>query len=60
MSIRSVKEKTTMIQRIGRRIGIGVMVMAFITPAAFAAGSPTGTDPEPKIVHSILAFFGLA
>jgi hypothetical protein len=49
-----------MLQRISRKIGIGVMVLAFLTPAAFAAGSPTGTDPEPRIMHSILAFFGLA
>jgi hypothetical protein len=47
-----------MFKQIGRKVAICVTLVALVTPAAFA--SPTGTDPEPGVVHTILTFFGLA
>ena len=48
-----------MFERIVRKLAIGVTLIALVTPAAFAA-TPLGTDPEPGVVHVILAFLGLA
>jgi hypothetical protein len=47
-----------MINRITRKLAVGVTLIALVTPAAFA--KQMGTDPEPGVVHSILAFLGLA
>jgi hypothetical protein len=46
-----------MFKSIGRTAAICVTVIALASPA-FA--SPTGTDPEPGVVHTILVFLGLA
>jgi len=46
-----------MMNRIARKLAVGATLVALITPSAFAA---TGTDPEPRVVHAILAFLGLA
>jgi hypothetical protein len=48
-----------MFKQIARTIAIGATLVALVTPAALAA-SPMGTDPEPGVVHAILAFLGLA
>ena len=32
----------------------------FTPPPAVTATAPTGTDPEPQIVHTILSLLGLA
>jgi hypothetical protein len=48
-----------MLRQIGRKAAICVTLVALVTPAAFAS-SPTGTDPEPGVVHTILSFLGLA
>jgi hypothetical protein len=48
-----------MLNQIVRKIAIGATLFALITPVAFAS-TPTGTDPEPGVVHTILAFLGLA
>lgn len=48
-----------MIKQIGRKVAVCLTLVALVTPVAFAS-SPTGTDPEPGVVHTILAFFGLA
>lgn len=48
-----------MLKQIGRKVAICVTLVALVTPAAFAS-SPTGTDPEPGVVHTILVLFGLA
>jgi hypothetical protein len=47
-----------MLKQIGRKVAFCVTLVALVTPAAFA--SPTGTDPEPGVVHTILALLGLA
>ena len=47
-----------MLKQIVRSLAIGATLLALVTPAAFA--SPIGTDPEPRVVHTILAFLGLA
>ena len=48
-----------MLKQIARTIAISATLVALVTPAAFAS-IPTGTDPEPGIVHTILALLGLA
>ncbi|MGB8536427.1 MAG: hypothetical protein WCD57_08440 [Acidobacteriaceae bacterium] len=48
-----------MLKQIARTVAISATLLALVTPAAFAA-TPTGTDPEPGVVHTILAFFGMA
>jgi hypothetical protein len=48
-----------MLKQIARTLAISATLLALVTPAAFAQ-SPTGTDPEPGVVHTVLAFFGLA
>jgi len=47
-----------MLSCIARKLTLGALVLALLTPAAFA--EPLGTDPPPGVVHSFLAFFGLA
>ena len=50
-----------MLKQIARTVAISATLLALITPAAFAASSiPTGGDPEPGVVHTILAFLGMA
>ena len=46
-------------KQIARTVAISATLLALVTPAAFAS-IPTGTDPEPRVVHTILAFLGLA
>jgi hypothetical protein len=46
-----------MLKHVARKLLIGAALIAFVSPAAFAQ---TGTDPEPGIVHVILAYLGLA
>jgi hypothetical protein len=48
-----------MFKRIARTLIIGATLAAVISPAAFAAGDPLGTDPEPGVVHAILVLLGL-
>lgn len=48
-----------MLKQIARTLAISATLLALVTPAALAA-IPTGGDPEPGVVHTILAFFGLA
>jgi hypothetical protein len=49
-----------MLNKIARKLALGVTLAALITPVAFAA-SPTGTDPEPRgAIAIVLAFLGLA
>lgn len=48
-----------MLKQIARTIAISATFLALVTPSAFAS-IPTGTDPEPGVVHTILAFLGLA
>jgi hypothetical protein len=48
-----------MFTRIARTLVIGAALAAMITPAAFAAGDPLGTDPEPGAIHMLLVFLGL-
>jgi len=45
-----------MLKQIARTVAISATLLALITPAAFAS-VPTGTDPEPGIVHTIPASF---
>jgi hypothetical protein len=48
-----------MLKQIARKIAISATLLALVTPAAFAS-IPLGTDPEPGVMHTILAFLGLA
>jgi hypothetical protein len=48
-----------MLKQIARKIAVSATLLALVTPAAFAK-IPMGTDPEPGVVHTILAFLGLA
>ena len=48
-----------MLKQIARKLAIGATMLALVTPAALAS-TPLGTDPEPGVVHAILAFLGLA
>ena len=48
-----------MLKQIARKLAVGATLLALATPAALAS-TPLGTDPEPGVVHTILAFFGLA
>jgi hypothetical protein len=47
-----------MLQRIARNLVIGVTLAALMTPGVFATA--TGGDPRPGVMHTILAFLGLA
>ncbi len=47
-----------MLHCMARKFTLGALVMGLLSPAAFA--EPLGTDPPPRVVHAILAFFGLA
>ena len=47
-----------MLKQIVRTVAISATLLALVTPA-FAA-IPTGTDPEPGMVHTILVFLGLS
>jgi hypothetical protein len=49
-----------MFTRIARKLVIGATLAAMVAPAALA--EVTGTDPEPRpgVVHTILAFLGIA
>lgn len=42
-----------------RTLAVSATLLALVTPAAVAS-TPLGTDPEPGIVHTILAFLDLA
>jgi hypothetical protein len=48
-----------MLKRFARTLVIGATLAAMVTPAAFAAGDPLGTDPEPGMVHVLLVMLGL-
>jgi hypothetical protein len=48
-----------MMKQLARKIAVSATLLALITPVAFAK-TPLGTDPEPGVVHTILAFLGLA
>jgi len=45
-----------MMPSIARKLTLGALALALLTPAAFA--EPLGTDPPPRLVRAILAFFG--
>jgi hypothetical protein len=48
-----------MLNKVARKLAVGLTLAALITPVAFA--SPTGTDPEPRgTIAVILEFLGLA
>jgi hypothetical protein len=47
-----------MLKQIARKLAIAATAVALVTPAAHA--TPTGTDPEPGTIHTILVFLGLA
>ena len=46
-----------MLKHLASKLMIGAALLAFVTPAALAQ---TGGDPEPGVIHTILAFLGLA
>jgi hypothetical protein len=48
-----------MLKQIVRTAAITATLLALVTPAAFAS-IPTGTDPEPGVANTVVAFFGLA
>jgi hypothetical protein len=47
----------TMLKNLACKLTIGAALLALVTPAALAQ---TGGDPEPGMVHVILAYLGLA
>jgi hypothetical protein len=47
-----------MLNGIRRKLAVCFTLVALATPAALA--SPTGTDPEPTVIHTILSMLGLA
>ena len=49
-----------MLKHVTRKLAIAATIVALVTPVAFAASTPTGTDPEPGVVHTILVLLGLA
>ena len=49
-----------MLKQVSRTFATAAMILALTAPAAFANTTPTGTDPEPGVVHIILVFLGLA
>jgi hypothetical protein len=49
-----------MLKQVSRKLAAAAMIVALVTPAAFAGNTPTGTDPEPGVAHIILVFLGLA
>jgi biotin transporter BioY len=46
-----------MLKRIARKLVIGAALAAMVAPAALA--NPTGTDPVPTTVQTILSLLGL-
>jgi hypothetical protein len=46
-----------MLKHLASKLIIGAALLALVTPVASAQ---TGADPEPGIVHVILAYLGLA
>jgi hypothetical protein len=46
-----------MLKHLASKLMIGAALLALATPAALAQ---TGGDPEPGVVHVILAYLGLA
>ncbi len=48
-----------MLKQLARKLTLCATLFALVTPVAFAS-TPLGTDPEPGVVHTILAFLGLA
>ena len=46
-----------MFKHLACKLTIGAALLALVAPAAFAQ---TGGDPEPGVVHVILAYLGLA
>jgi hypothetical protein len=48
-----------MLKQFARKLAVNATLLAMVTPAALAS-TPLGTDPEPGVVHTILAFFGWA
>jgi hypothetical protein len=46
-----------MLKHLASKLMIGAALLALVTPAALAQ---TGGDPEPGVVHAILAYLGLA
>jgi hypothetical protein len=46
-----------MLKHLACKLTIGAALLAFAAPAALAQ---TGGDPEPGVVHVILAYLGLA
>jgi hypothetical protein len=49
-----------MLKQVSRKLATAAITVALVTPAAYANNTPTGTDPEPGVVHTILVFLGLA
>jgi hypothetical protein len=49
-----------MLKQIVRTAAISATLLALVTPAAFASRTPTGCDPEPGVVHTVIVFLGLA
>jgi hypothetical protein len=47
-----------MFKHVARKLAVGATLVALITPVALA--SSTSTEPEPGVVHTILALLGLA
>ena len=46
-----------MLKHLASKLTIGALLLALVTPAALAQ---TGGEPEPGVVHTILAYLGLA
>jgi hypothetical protein len=46
-----------MLKHLASKLIIGAALLSLVTPAALAQ---TGGDPEPGVIHTILAFLGLA
>jgi hypothetical protein len=46
-----------MLRHLASKITIGAVLLALVTPAALAQ---TGGEPEPGVVHTILAYLDLA
>lgn len=48
-----------MMKQNAHRLAVGATLLALVNRAALAS-TPLGTDPEPGIIHTILAYLGLA